>query len=119
MRSGSARAKAPGSIASIAEIRRQVREIPGLLEGTAKPDAGRCVDLATKAALRKMVLPGALAVATPVAVGFAHRIWVGRHAHICVRRRTARRPSWAWSAPAASVCSSKRPSTPCAGPTRA
>jgi K(+)-stimulated pyrophosphate-energized sodium pump len=45
----------------ITEVRRQFREIPGLLEGTAKPDTARCVDISTKAALRKMVLPGAMA----------------------------------------------------------
>ncbi|GAB1266670.1 sodium-translocating pyrophosphatase [Aurantivibrio infirmus] len=54
----------------IKEIRRQFREIPGLMEGTAKPDSARCVDIATKAALRKMVAPGVLAVAAPVVVGF-------------------------------------------------
>jgi K(+)-stimulated pyrophosphate-energized sodium pump len=54
----------------IREIRRQFREIPGLLEGTAQPDSARCVDIATQAALRKMILPGALAVAAPVVVGF-------------------------------------------------
>ncbi len=54
----------------IKEIRRQFREIPGLMEGTAKPDSGRCVDIATQAALRRMVLPGALAVAAPVVIGF-------------------------------------------------
>ena len=54
----------------IKEIRRQFREIPGLLEGHAEPDTARCVDIATRAALRKMVLPGILAVGTPVLVGF-------------------------------------------------
>jgi K(+)-stimulated pyrophosphate-energized sodium pump len=54
----------------IKEIRRQFKEIPGLMEGTAKPDSGRCVDIATQAALRRMVLPGALAVIAPVVVGF-------------------------------------------------
>ncbi|MCB1687397.1 MAG: sodium-translocating pyrophosphatase [Halioglobus sp.] len=54
----------------INEIRRQFREIPGLLEGTAKPDTAKCVDIATTAALRKMILPGAIAVAAPVVVGF-------------------------------------------------
>ncbi|GJL81700.1 MAG: sodium-translocating pyrophosphatase [marine bacterium B5-7] len=54
----------------IREIRRQFKEIPGLLEGTAEPDTGRCVDIATKAALRRMILPGVLAVAAPVVVGF-------------------------------------------------
>lgn len=54
----------------IKEIRRQFKEIPGLMEGTAKPDTARCVDIATKAALRKMILPGVLAVGSPVVVGF-------------------------------------------------
>ncbi|MFT5084510.1 MAG: K(+)-stimulated pyrophosphate-energized sodium pump, partial [Lentisphaeria bacterium] len=54
----------------IKEIRRQFKEIPGLLEGTAKPDNARCIDIATQAALRKMILPGVLAVAAPVFVGF-------------------------------------------------
>lgn len=55
----------------IKEIRRQFKEIPGLLEGEAEPDTERCVDIATKAALRRMVPPGILAVAAPVAVGFS------------------------------------------------
>ena len=54
----------------INEIRRQFHEIPGLLEGTADPDTARCVDIATTAALRRMVLPGAIAVAAPALVGF-------------------------------------------------
>ncbi len=54
----------------INEIRRQFREIPGLLEGTGEPDTARCVDIATTAALKRMILPGAIAVAAPVAVGF-------------------------------------------------
>ncbi len=54
----------------IHEIRRQFREIPGLLEGTAKPDTARCIDIATKAALNKMIMPGVLAVGAPVVVGF-------------------------------------------------
>lgn len=54
----------------IKEIRRQFKEIPGLLEGNAKPDTARCVDIATKAALKRMILPGTLAVLAPVVVGF-------------------------------------------------
>jgi K(+)-stimulated pyrophosphate-energized sodium pump len=53
----------------INEIRRQFREIPGLLEGNAEPDTARCVDIATTAALRRMVLPGAIAVFAPIIVG--------------------------------------------------
>ena len=54
----------------IQEIRRQFREIPGLLEGTADPDTEKCVDIATSAALRRMLLPGVIAVGVPPAVGF-------------------------------------------------
>lgn len=54
----------------IKEIRRQFREIPGLLEGTGKPDNARCVEIATTAALKRMILPGILAVMAPVVVGF-------------------------------------------------
>lgn len=58
------------AMAMIEEVRRQFREIEGLLEGTAKPDTARCVDISTSAALRRMIMPGALAVLSPVIVGF-------------------------------------------------
>ncbi len=64
------RAVGDAAFEMIKEIRRQFKEIPGLMEGTAKPDSGRCVDIATQAALKKMILPGVLAVASPVIVGF-------------------------------------------------
>ena len=54
----------------IQEIRRQFREIPGLLEGTAEPDNAKCIDIATSAALKRMLLPGAIAVAVPPVIGF-------------------------------------------------
>ncbi|MDB9813016.1 sodium-translocating pyrophosphatase [Gammaproteobacteria bacterium] len=54
----------------INEIRRQFREINGLMEGTADPDSEKCVEIATKAALKKMILPGVIAVAMPPLVGF-------------------------------------------------
>jgi K(+)-stimulated pyrophosphate-energized sodium pump len=54
----------------INEIRRQFREIKGLLEGEAEPDTARCVDIATTAALKKMILPGVIAIAAPWVVGF-------------------------------------------------
>ncbi len=54
----------------IEEIRRQFKEIPGLKEGNAEPDSDRCVDIATTAALKKMILPGCIAVAAPPVVGF-------------------------------------------------
>ena len=58
------------AFAMIEEIRRQFREIPGLLTGTGKPDTARCVDIAATAALKKMILPGSIAVVAPVLVGF-------------------------------------------------
>ena len=54
----------------IEEVRRQFKEIKGLLEGKAEPDTAKCVDIATTAALKKMILPGVIAVAAPVVVGF-------------------------------------------------
>ncbi len=54
----------------INEIRRQFREIPGLLEGNAEPDTAKCVDIATSAALKRMLLPGVIAVSAPAVVGF-------------------------------------------------
>ena len=54
----------------VEEVRRQFREIAGLMEGTAKPDSARCVDISTRAALREMILPGTTAVLAPVAVGY-------------------------------------------------
>jgi K(+)-stimulated pyrophosphate-energized sodium pump len=53
----------------VEEVRRQFREIPGLMEGKAKPDPEKCVDISTRGALREMVAPGMLAVTSPVLVG--------------------------------------------------
>ncbi len=53
----------------IEEVRRQFHEFPGIMEGTQKPDYARCVDISTSAALKEMLLPGALAVICPIAVG--------------------------------------------------
>ena len=54
----------------IEEIRKQFREIKGLMEGKAEPDTNKCVDIATKAALRRMIFPGLIAVIMPLMVGF-------------------------------------------------
>jgi len=58
------------AMAMVEEIRRQFREIPGIMEGTGKPDSARCIDISTKAALREMIIPGVTAVLAPVIVGF-------------------------------------------------
>ena len=52
------------------EVRRQFREIPGLMEGNSEPDYTECVDIATKGALKEMIVPGVMAVAAPLATGF-------------------------------------------------
>ena len=57
------------AMAMVTEVRRQFREHPGIMEGTEEPDSQRAISIATDGALREMVLPGALAVSVPVAVG--------------------------------------------------
>tara|TARA_B110000014_G_scaffold262497_1_gene256604 strand:+ start:1078 stop:3153 length:2076 start_codon:yes stop_codon:yes gene_type:complete len=53
----------------VEEIRRQFREIPGLMEGTGKPDSARCIDISTQAALKEMIAPGVVAFLTPIIIG--------------------------------------------------
>jgi len=54
----------------VEEIRRQFREIPGLMEGTGKPDSARCIDISTQAALKEMIAPGVVAFLMPIIVGW-------------------------------------------------
>ena len=54
----------------VEEVRRQFREIPGIMEGTGKPEYGKCVEISTQAALREMMMPGAITILTPLAIGF-------------------------------------------------
>ncbi len=58
----------------IQEIRRQFRETPGLLEGTAEPDSDKCIEIATRAATQRMILPALLAVGSPLVVGFGFKM---------------------------------------------
>ncbi|HLM67563.1 MAG TPA: sodium/proton-translocating pyrophosphatase [Longimicrobium sp.] len=58
------------AMSMVQEVRRQFREIPGIMEGTGQPDYGKCVDISTRAAIREMLLPGAIALVVPVIVGF-------------------------------------------------
>jgi K(+)-stimulated pyrophosphate-energized sodium pump len=54
----------------VEEVRRQFREIKGIMDGSAKPDTAKCIDISTKAALREMIIPGSIAVVMPVLIGF-------------------------------------------------
>ena len=58
------------AMAIVNEVRRQFREIPGIMDGTGKPDYARCVDISTSGALKEMIVPGLMAVVVPIATGF-------------------------------------------------
>ena len=70
----------------VEEVRRQFREIPGIMEGTGTPEYAKCVDISTKAALREMILPGLLTIITPIVIGllFGAEPLGGYMAGVCV-----------------------------------
>ncbi|KAA9332287.1 sodium-translocating pyrophosphatase [Hymenobacter busanensis] len=59
------------AMSMVQEVRRQFREIPGIMEGTGRPEYEKCVAISTQAALREMLLPGAIALITPIVIGYA------------------------------------------------
>ncbi len=64
------RAVGEAAMAMVEEVRRQFRTIPGIMEGTAKPEYDKCVAISTEASIKKMVLPGAIAIVAPLIIGF-------------------------------------------------
>ena len=70
----------------VQEVRRQFREIPGIMEGTGTPEYAKCVDISTKAALKEMILPGLLTIITPIVIGlvFGAEPLGGYMAGVCV-----------------------------------
>jgi K(+)-stimulated pyrophosphate-energized sodium pump len=64
------RAVGQAAMSMVEEVRRQFRDIPGIMEGTGKPEYDKCVAISTQASLRKMMLPGAIAICSPLIIGF-------------------------------------------------
>lgn len=74
------------AMAMVMEVRRQFKEIPGIMEGTGTPEYGKCVEISTKAALKEMLLPGAITIITPIIIGlvFGPEPLGGYMAGVCV-----------------------------------
>lgn len=64
------RAVGEAAMAMVEEVRRQFRTIPGIMEGTAKPEYDKCVEISTEASIRKMIVPGTIAIISPIIIGF-------------------------------------------------
>ncbi len=64
------RAVGQAAMAMVEEVRRQFRSIPGIMEGTGKPEYDKCVAISTQASIKKMMLPGAIAIVSPIIIGF-------------------------------------------------
>ncbi|HEY0066097.1 MAG TPA: sodium/proton-translocating pyrophosphatase, partial [Flavisolibacter sp.] len=64
------RAVGEAAMSMVEEVRRQFKEIPGIMEGTGKPEYDKCVAISTEASIRKMMLPGAIAIVAPLIIGF-------------------------------------------------
>ncbi len=64
------RAVGEAAMAMVEEVRRQIHTIPGILEGTAKPEYDKCVEISTEASIRKMIVPGTIAIISPLIIGF-------------------------------------------------
>ena len=64
------RAVGEAAMAMVEEVRRQFRTIPGIMEGKGKPEYEKCVAISTNASIKKMMLPGAIALLSPVIIGF-------------------------------------------------
>ena len=65
------RAVGEAAMAMVEEVRRQFRTIPGIMEGTGKPEYDKCVAISTEASIKKMMLPGAITILSPLVIGFA------------------------------------------------